>query len=210
MIDPNKPKIGGFQLTDFVQAGSRHAAKTVADQKSLYLNQDGPAWFYYGPLYVGLRAAVNATDPQATLDRVVKQAEAVDLSKGLAYAEATRGFMKLRPSKATGVPVKPASWSEGDLTVDMRNMLGLRQPKGELLYVAAYAKKPTLTPDAADTLLYLMETVVDQALPGAIPVVWDLQRGKQFKLASNTNRAGLEGYVRGQAAAYLVAWKHAA
>ncbi|MDQ0378186.1 hypothetical protein [Amycolatopsis thermophila] len=203
-------RIGGFQFLGFVQAGPRKRAKVVAEQRELYLNPQGPAWIYYGQLFAGFRSALNAPDPRSKLDLVVDRAAAADPARGRAYAEARDGFLRLLPRGATGVPSKQPSWRDGELTVELRNMLGLRLRDGKLLYVAPYVKGPELTQDDADVLLYMMEETLEQALPGGTPVVWDVRRAKPFKLRQNTNRQSLGCHVRGQAAAYMVAWRMAA
>lgn len=210
MSNPNPAKIGGFQFLDFVQAGPRKSTRTVAEQRKLYLNPQGMGWSYYGPLYAGFKAAVSAPDPRTTLDQVVNRAAVRDVGCGRAFAEASDGFLHLLGTGVTGVPVQSSSWQEGDLTIDLRRMTGLRTRKGDLLYVAPYVKEPELTQDDADVLLYLMDEAVAQALPNATPVVWDTRRGQAFKLRRNTNRKLLGCHVRGQAAAYMVAWHLAA
>ncbi|OXM67127.1 MULTISPECIES: hypothetical protein [Amycolatopsis] len=210
MIDSRDARIGGFQFLDFVQAGPRRSAKTVAEQRELYLNPQGPAWAYYGPLHTGFRQAINSPDPRSKLDSVVDRATATDKARGASFGEARDGFLRLLPAGSTGVRVKEARWQDGNLTVELRSMLGLRLRNGQLLYVAPYVKKPKLTQDNADVLLYLMEQTVGKALSGATPVMWDVRRGTEFKLRRNTNRQSLGCHVRGQAAAYMVAWNQAA
>lgn len=210
MAEINTAEIGGFQFLDFAVAGPRKSGKVVAEQKRLYLEPQGPAWVYYGELYAGLRRAVNAPDPACVLDTVVDRAAAVDEARGRAYAEAREGFLRLLPRGASGVPVKTPTWTEGDLTIVMRRMIGLRQRNGTLLYVAPYVKAAPLTQDGADVLLSLMDDLVGTALPGAVPQVWDVRQGEPFKLRRNTNRAALRCHVRGLAAAYMTAWNIAA
>ncbi|WP_336157061.1 hypothetical protein [Amycolatopsis sp. VC5-11] len=209
MNNEHSAEVGGFQFLDSVVAGPRKLRQVVAAQKELYTSADQPGWIYYGDLYTGLKAAVNSVDPSGTLDKVVRKAAEANDARGLAFREASDGFLKLMSKGATGVPVKTARWTDGDLTVVMRRMIGLRQKNGTVLYVAPYVKCEPLDQDGADVLLYLMESVLDQALPGATPVVWDVRRGKAFKLRKNTNRVALDHYVRAQARAYMYMWNAA-
>ncbi len=210
MTHPHSVEIGGFQFLDYVVAGPRQSSKVVTDQKELYLGQQGPGWIYYGDLYAGLRAAMSSVDPRAKLGQVVRDAAATDENRGRAYSEAVNGFFGLLPKGSTGVPVKSEKWHDDDLTVVMRRMIGIRQRNGKQLYVAPYVKAAPLDQDGADVLLYLLESVLAEALPGATPVVWDLRQGKEFKLRRNANRTALERYVRAQAKAYMYVWNAAA
>ncbi|MBE1500356.1 hypothetical protein H4696_007456 [Amycolatopsis lexingtonensis] len=206
----NAAEVGGFQFLDFIVAGPRQSTRVVTDQKERYLGQQGPGWIYYGDLYAGLRVAMGSVNPRAKLEQVVRHAAAADESRGRAYEEAVAGFFRLLPKASTGIPVKLERWQDDDLTVVMRRMIGIRQAGGKQLFVAPYVKATALDQNGADVLLYLMESVLDQALPGATPVVWDLRQGREFKLRRNTNRTALEQHVRAQAKAYMYVWNTAA
>ncbi|WP_410597838.1 hypothetical protein [Amycolatopsis sp. lyj-23] len=199
--------IGGIQFAGFIGAGARQSRKVVTDQKKLYLG-DAPAWSYYGPLNNGLRGALNATDPEAHLERIAARAAAQNTAKGEAFRDASAGFLKLVPAGATGVRVNPAAWNTNDLTVALRNAVGVRLKNGKTLYVVANPKADPLTQDAADALLRMMELAVGIALPGATPQVWDLRfnGGTAYRLHGNTSRQALDGYLQAQAVAYRSFW----
>lgn len=178
--------------------------------KERYLGTDSMAWATYSPLFAAMRRAVNSTDPRATLDGVVAWAILKRDWRGAAFRTAANGFLDLLPVGATGVKVTAPRWSEGDLTIVVRDLLGLRLPNGRFLLVAPYVKDTELDQESADILLYLLESVIDDVLPGATPVVWDTRRGKAFRLNVRTNRHQLDVSVRGLAAKYLREWDLAA
>ncbi|ANN21081.1 hypothetical protein SD37_39535 [Amycolatopsis orientalis] len=210
MSEDKMIEIGGIQFAGFIGATARQASNVVAEQKKLYAG-GAPAWSYYGPFYRALRGALNAPDPQAHLERVVERAAAQNTAKGDAFRDAAAGFLKLLPAGATGVRVNPATWEDADLTVALRNALGVRLKNGKLFYVMPHAKQHPLSQDGSDAVLRMMELAVDLALPGAVPLVWDLRRdgGTACKLHGNTNRDALDSYLQAQAAAYRSYWNAA-
>ena len=198
--------IGGLPWLDYVLASPRRAARLAKEHKENYLSTESMAWFPYQPLLSGMRRAVNAVDPRAELDEVVAWGEMKQDWRAAAYRDSASGFLELLPRRATGVPVVRPVWSEGDLSVVFRSVVGLRLRDDSLMLVAPYVKKAELDRDAAEVVLFIMESVMDQALPGAVPVVWDTRRGKAFKLTKRTNRRNLEVAARGLAAKYLCEW----
>ncbi|MGW5703883.1 hypothetical protein [Amycolatopsis japonica] len=199
--------IGGIQFAGFIGASARQSRNVVTTQKKLYLGE-APAWSYYGPLYAALRGALNAPDPRGHLEQAINRAAAQNAAKGEAFRDASAGFLNLLPRGATGVRVTPASWASPHLTVALRNPLGIRLRNGKMLYVVVNPKQDPLSQDATDSVLRMMESGVDGALPGAIPQVWDLRYdgGIASKLRGNANRDALDGYLLAQAAAYRTFW----
>jgi hypothetical protein len=165
-------------------------------------------------LFGAMRQSLNSPDPRATMDVAVDWANARQDWRGPVYRTAADGFLelvaKLPGRRPTGVKVRQPQWTEGGLTVSLRNLLGIRLSNGKLLLVAPYCKEPELNQESADILLYILESVVDQALPGATPVLWDVRRGKSFTLHARANRPELDVAVRGLVAKYLTEWGLAA
>ncbi|MDX3656257.1 hypothetical protein PV646_02955 [Streptomyces sp. ID05-26A] len=213
MNSPNI-KISGLVWLDYVLAGPRRAVKLVKAHKKRYLDPASMAWSGYEKLFGAMRQCLNSPDPQATMQGAVAWADARQDWRGPVYRQAADGFLalvaKLPGRRPTGVKVQQPQWIEGGLTVTVRNLLGIRLSNGKLLLVAPYCKEPELDQESADILLYILESVVDQALPGATPVLWDLRRGKAFTLHARANRPELDVAVRGLVAKYLTEWDLAA
>ena len=64
------------------------------------------------------------------------------------------------------------AWTDGEIAIVLRNLLGVRRRDGGLLLVAPYVKEPEMTQEPADILLFLMDTMIDEILPDATPVLW--------------------------------------
>ncbi|MFD8498012.1 hypothetical protein [Amycolatopsis sp. NPDC059657] len=206
----SKVEIGGQPFLDYARATPREAVNLAKQHKERYLSKDSMAWAAYSTLQAAMRRAVNAPDPKVELDKAVAWAAARTDWTATAYEECAAGFLKLLPKGATGIRVRTPRWSDGDLTIVVRNLIGLRLRTGEQELVLPYVKEPALDQATADFLLCLMEEVIDQALPGAKPVIWDTRRGKAFRLRANTNRRSLGACLRGLAAKYLREWDLAA
>ncbi|ASR33861.1 hypothetical protein BAY61_01380 [Prauserella marina] len=203
--------IGGLQWLDYALAGPRRTMAMVTEQKRRYLDPDARAVAYYAPLLAGFRRAVSSPDRSTVLDRVVaKAAQGRELSKPVAYRSASDGFLRLLPRGATGVPVAQAAWRDGDLSIVLRHMLGLRLRDDTKFLVAPYCKKPELSQEVADVLLHLMDALIPEILPGATAVVYDTRHARRYKLGARTNRRSLDALVRSMASGYVRHWHLAA
>jgi hypothetical protein len=165
----------------------------------------------YWPLLAGQLRCVNLPDPVAELRIVVATAAAKGDWRGEAYRTAAGGFFTLLPEGATRIKVpRGVAWSNGDLQVKMPNLLGLYLADGSRRVIHIHNKKQPLTRLQADRLLVLMYDVVDELVPGADVVVWDTQRGREFRLRPGTNLAELRISALGLAARYVTEWSMAA
>ncbi|ACU36336.1 hypothetical protein Amir_2396 [Actinosynnema mirum DSM 43827] len=125
---------------------------------------------------------------------------------GPVYAQMADNFHQLRPTGGTGVPTHQAEWVIDGLTLVAKDLLGIRTPQGGLLLVLPHMNKEELDREAADLLLGVLSEVVDLVLPGATPEVWDMRRGKRFRLRGNANRTTLRVALQGYIAKYQREW----
>ncbi|MFB9906806.1 hypothetical protein [Allokutzneria oryzae] len=205
----NERSIGGLPWLDYVLATPKQAVGIARAHRQRY-EGNSMAYAMYSPLHAAMRRSLNSVDPRTPLDNVVAWAVQKRDWRGPAFRKAANGFLDLLPAGATGVRVAQESWTESELTIVLRDLLGIRLTSGKLLLVAPYCKELELHQDAADILLLMMESVLDQALPGATPVVWDTRHGQAFRLHARTNRRILEVAARGLVAKYLREWSLAA
>jgi hypothetical protein len=150
---------------DYALAGPRRAVAMAKAHKERYLVPGSMAWVTYKPLLAAMRRAASSPDPRAELDKVVAWSILKQDWRGPAFRAAANGFLELLPAGATGVKVGEPRWSDGDLTIVARDLIGLRCPDGRLLLVAPYCKEPALDQESADILLYILESVAEDVLP---------------------------------------------
>jgi hypothetical protein len=99
---------------------------------------------------------------------------------------------RYRSTGGTGVRVRFATWTRGELTVALRDVFGLRLRSGRRLAVLPCLGSHELRQSDADVLLRIIEQSIDRLLPGSQPVVLDTRRGKKFTLHSRKNRRDLD------------------
>jgi len=101
-------------------------------------------------------------------------------------------------------------WITPDLTVTIRQHVGIWMPDGSVSVVLLYLKQPPLTQDAANVGLRIIETQLAALLADGLPKVLDVRRAKIFALRRNANRGNLDAWLRGEAAGYAAHWAAAA
>jgi hypothetical protein len=200
--------IGGLQWLDYVHAGPRKAMSIVAEQKRRYLDPERPAWSAYGPLLAAFRRALNSPDRKSELEKVIEQVSGKGDWRAAAYRDASEGFLSLIPKRATGIHVTDATWSEGNLRIVFRHLLGvcLHDRADTRWLVLPYCKGEALNQDSADIVLQMMESFAELVLPGSRPIVLDTRHATRYKLRANANRDNIDACVRGLALAYERQW----
>jgi hypothetical protein len=203
-----KIKIGALAFLDYVMSTPRGCTKIVKAQRSMYTNPSDQGFYSYESIKGAMRRAMNATDPDAVLQRCVSKASKIMEPH---YEAIANGFSIWRSQvKDAGVSAKDASWSIGNLTVTFRYLIGLAPKKGPKVVVLTYTKEPVLTQDEAELVLRIMEHAMPQILPDAVPMVLDTRRARVFKLRANTNRPDLDAVLAAEAAKYVTHWDLAA
>jgi len=99
----------------------------------------------------------------------------------------------------------------GGLPVRVAAHLGLKHGDGRRECVRLHFDEEPPTRQAATAILHLMETHMDQLLPGAEPVLVDLRRGEPHR-ASDVPRdpAAVDRWLTGEAAGFQAMWRHTA
>ncbi|MCA1186483.1 MULTISPECIES: hypothetical protein [unclassified Saccharopolyspora] len=193
-----------MSFLDYMHSTPRGCIKIVKDQRKMHLDPDRKASYFYDPIRVALRRALNSVTPQQEFSKAIDRA---NVTQYLHFVELERGFSKWsRKVNATGVKVTAGAWRAGDLDVTLHNLLGLRHSSGKTEAVLPYLKEAALTPDAANPILRVLEREMPALLVGASPVVLDVRRGSSFKLRRNTNRADLDALLTAEAAKYTAHW----
>lgn len=193
---------------DYMHSTPRTCMNIIKRQRAMYLDPSTGGWHFYGPFLAGMRRAANSTDPDQVVEAVVQRSRAAQQQH---YRQLAEGFRHWWPTiQATGVRAPDGVWTNGELTVKVRQLLGLRRPAGSTEIVLPYLKEPELSRDTAELGLRILERMAETAASGVIPVVLDVRRGKTFRLRRNTNRSDLDALLAGEAAKYVTLWRTAA
>jgi hypothetical protein len=197
-------KVSVRSLLDYTLSSHAQSSKIIKQQKSLYLDPDNQGFFFYGPIYAGLRRCVAAADPTSALDRCVA---AANPNQRRHYVEIRDGFLGWwNRSRLASTSVKSAVWQQDELSITVRDLIGGRLPNGDEVVIVTYVKEAPLLAAGADPVLRLLEQRMDAILPGAKPIVLDTRRSKPFRLRSNANRNDLDAFLIGVAAQYIAHW----
>ncbi|CRK61025.1 hypothetical protein [Alloactinosynnema sp. L-07] len=158
-----------------------------------------PGVDFYGPILRALRQAAASDEPEPLLSAAI---DATDLSgQSRAYTELSDGFLTWWPrTRATLTSTGTSNLRVGDVDVSVAPHLGMRSSAGEHA-VLFHLKEQPLTKDAANAALRVLQICMSDLLPGATPLVVDLRRAREFRLARNTNVERLDAWLTAQAAA---------
>jgi hypothetical protein len=184
--------------------------RIMKDQVRYYNDPTCQAHAFYGPVTTALKNSVISPTPDAILDACVRRARA-EYGQQAAFEAITAGFRCWYTKiNGTGVPLRSTTWSQGPLTITLRDLFGVRLKSGKTLAVLPYVGSQELSQAEANIVLRIMELSMDQIQPMARPVVLDTRRGKPFMLRSNTNRRDLDAAIVGEVARYIHHWRAAA
>jgi hypothetical protein len=198
------PKLG--VVVDFANCVPGAQTRIVSDQRRMYLDEGRQPWAYYGPMVAAIRRALADPAPQLALELAVAKVE--EPAKHAHFVELQKGFLRWREGFAGSlVPVGAGSWIGDDAIFDVHPQLGLRPAKGPKLAVQLYMKEPELRPDAAAVPLHMMRSVMDQVLPGGVPAILDVRRGKLLLPSRRRSDKRLDADVAGVVAHWAAIWR---
>lgn len=202
----NNVSVTALSFTEYVMSGQRGRINIVSEQRGMYLTDDPKVCGFYNPIRDAMRRAVNSTEPELELKKAILNANRTGQPR--AFEEIADGFLPwLASFKATGVPVEPATYRVGDLTLKVRPHLGLRKKDGTTFAVLAHTKEVPLTREAANVGLRILQHTISETLPGATPVVLDVRRGKAYQMPKRTNLAKLDVLIAAEAMGYVTHWQ---
>lgn len=185
----NNVSVTALSFTEYVMSGQRGRINIVSEQRGMYLASDTRVCGFYNPIRDAMRRAVNSTEPEIELKKAIMNANRTGQPR--AFEEIADGFLPwLTAFKATGVPVEGATYRAGELTLKVRPHLGLRKKDGTTYAVLVHAKELPLTREAANVGLRILQHTVADTLPGAIPLVLDVRRGKAYQIAKRARTSG--------------------
>jgi hypothetical protein len=182
----------------------------VQQQRKRIEDPEQQAFRYYAPAVRSLPLAIASTDPEAVLDAMLAQTTSTHQRQH--HVELRDGMLTfIRKHHPSRVPVaNGCQWVTPDLTVIIRQHMGIRMPDGSVFVVLLYLKQPPLTQDVANTGLRIIETQLPALLANGLPRVLDVRRARIFPLRRNANRRKLDAWLRGEAAGYAAHWAAAA
>lgn len=195
------------RFTDYVNTPGPKRAEIIEEQFARVMDPTRPAWWPYTAANRIARIAVQSDDPQRALDGM-----ALEVPKGNGwashYAAIEKGlrdfFGKNRP---VWVPVSDDDWCSDELTVRIRNHIGLELTRNRTVVTFMYFKQPPLTSEGAKAGLRILEQCMAVILPGARPAVLDARRGKLHTASGNRNLTRIDRWLRVEAAGYLRYWR---
>jgi len=204
-LPDNNVSVTALSFTEYVMSGQRGRINIVSEQRGMYLTDDPKVCGFYNPIRDAMRRAVNSTEPELELKKAVLNANRTGQPR--AFEEIADGFLPwLAAFRATGVPVEPATYRAGDLTLKVRPHLGLRKKDGSAYVVLVHTKEAPLTREAANVALRILQHTVADTLPGAIPMVLDARRGKAYQMPVRTNLGKLDVLIAAEAVGYVTHW----
>ncbi|WP_051385750.1 hypothetical protein [Actinokineospora inagensis] len=160
---------------------------------------------FYRPMLAAIERAARADDPAGVLAEAVSAAELTGQPR--AYEQVAAGFLAWwRKARVTPVPCGATIVRFADLELTVAPHLAVRGRSGGLRAVLFHLKEAPLTRDAANAALRLLAVRVDEVLPGAEPLVVDLRRAREHRLARNTNIPNLDAWLAAEASAYTTHW----
>jgi len=204
-LPDNNVSVTALSFTEYVMSGQRGRINIVSEQRGMYLTDDPKVCGFYNPIRDAMRRAVNSTEPELELKKAVLNANRTGQPR--AFEEIADGFLPwLAAFRATGVPVEPATYRAGDLTLKVRPHLGLRKKDGSAYVVLVHTKEAPLTREAANVALRILQHTVGDTLPGATPMVLDARRGKAYQMPVRTNLGKLDVLIAAEAVGYVTHW----
>ena len=202
----NNVSVTALSFTEYVMSGQRGRINIVSEQRGMYLTDDPKVCGFYNPIRDAMRRAVSSTEPELELKKAVMNANRTGQPR--AFEEIAGGFLPwLASFRATGVPVDPAVYRVGDLTLKVRPHLGLRKRDGSAYAVLVHTKEVPLTREAANVGLRILQHTISDTLPDATPLVLDVRRGKAYQMPVRTNLAKLDVLIAAEAIGYVTHWK---
>jgi hypothetical protein len=208
-LQDSRVQISALSFVEYCGCRNSRRIDIVNEQRSIYLSEDGKFPGYYQPVRTAMRKACNSTEPAREFDLAIGKANLRGQER--AFTQIKQGFLPwLRRQGASGVGVTGTAWSVGDLDLKVTPHLGLRLPDGTALAIFAYLKEAALTRDAANVALRIMQRTVEHSMPGAVPLVLDVRRGKGYAVPARGDLARLDALIAAEAAGYVVHWRMAA
>ena len=199
------PKIGAEPFLDYIHSDPSNCIDLVKRHRRMYLDPSSKGFAFYGPVHKALRRAFNSIAAPGEFSPAVDGASTVQYRH---FAELERGFATWwRTAKAhpSGVRVAQAVHHVEGLNVTLANLIGWRYAN-KIELVLPYLKEKPLTPGSANPMLCLLERETPDLLPEARPAIFDVRRGKVFRLRKDTKRKDHYAYVRAEAAKYVTHW----
>lgn len=204
MSSVRHPKLG--VVVDFANCGPGSQTRIVSDQRRMYLDEGRQPWAYYGPMVAAIRRALADPAPEAALELAVAKIE--DPAKHAHFVDLQKGFLRWHEGwRGSLVPVGAGAWIGDDAIFDVAPQLGLRPAKGPKLAVQLYLKEPELRLDAAAVPLHMMRAVMDQVMPGGVPAILDVRRGKLLLPSRRRSDKRLDADVAGVVAHWAAIWR---
>ncbi|SES46867.1 hypothetical protein SAMN04487818_116136 [Actinokineospora terrae] len=160
---------------------------------------------FYQPILAAIEVAARAEDPAAVLAEAVEAAELTGQPR--AYDEVAAGFLAWwRKARLTAVDCGATVLRVGGVELTVAPHLAVRGRSGGLQVVLFHLKEAPLTRDGANAALRVLAVCADDLLAGAEPLVVDLRRAREYRLARNTNIDNLDAWLTAEAAAYASHW----
>ncbi|WP_424183898.1 hypothetical protein ACOBQX_18255 [Actinokineospora sp. G85] len=192
-------------FAEYAAADRRGRNGIVVDQHARQADAEHYAHVFYRPITDAITTSLTAPDPTAALTAATESAELNGQAR--AFEEVAAGFSRWwKAARATPVPVGESILRFGSLAVAVRPHLGFRDRAGVEHAVLLHLKEAPLARDAANAALRMLDRCMLDLLPGAVPLVVDVRRAKQYRLSRSVNVELLDAWLAAQASAYVTHW----
>lgn len=152
------------------------AARHIAQAAEPY----SPARDFYRRILSAIVAAHRSGDDAAVLSHAL---DAAPPARRGHYRAVADGWLRYRHRITGTTPVRTHTgrWRDEHLTVKVTPHLAVRHSDGRTEALFLYLKADPLPPADAHAMLWLAGEAIDEACPGAEPVIVDVRRGRAFR-----------------------------
>ncbi|MHA6781897.1 hypothetical protein ACVGOW_13015 [Pseudonocardia saturnea] len=192
-------------FAEYVNTNGAERMRMIAQQRSMYLGQSGPAYLPYQSARDGIRQAVREGSPMP-LRQMVFRATTTMVSHYQELADGMEAFMAKH--KPVFIEARSTTWTYGPLTINLTQHIGMRI-KGKDYVVLPYLKPQILTSDGAKVIWRTLEHTRDQTMPACQVAALDVRRNKLFK-PTTIDRGNLDCWIESEAVGYVEHWRRAA
>lgn len=196
MPNPEIP-LNGF--VDYLR--TRGAARVEVATRHLVQSAEpySPARDFYRRILSAILAGHRSGDDKAVLAHALDEAPPARRSH---YQAVVDGWLRYLPklSGTTHVRTHTGRWRDAALTVKVTPHLAVRYPDGHVEALLLYLKAEPLPASDAQAMLWLATEAIDEACPGATPVIVDVRRCRAFR--ATPTKPGYPAWLTAEASGY--------
>ncbi|MCK2241654.1 MULTISPECIES: hypothetical protein [unclassified Crossiella] len=201
-MDPNRPPVG--LILDFANCKLGRQASLVREQHKMLTDPDRQPWNFYGPMITAMKSFASDVTRTEVLDSAVRKVRGT--TKARHYMALREGFVTAWNSGYANVPVGAAVFRGKTIGMTVNPQLAYKTAADDLAVVYLYLKEEQLTKDAAQPILFAMNEVMGDLLPGARPRILDIRRTRFHQIDKRLSVASQGLQVAGILGQWAAMW----